>query len=245
METHFITNPGNVRTHNEDSVNIFKNKKDQVLMIVADGMGGHKAGEIASFIAIDELEKEFNKLDSFDEKQSTVNWIRRVATDINNRIFKYTDEHIESKGMGTTLVLSILTKDYLLFGNIGDSSGYVLKNSKLFKVTNDHTLVNLLISTGEITEEAARNHPRKNVVMKALGAVDPVEIDVFDVDKDVDGIMLCSDGLTTMLTNDQVEKVLNSDINIKEILNKLVTKCNNRGGHDNISIAFLKNRGVK
>lgn len=245
METHFVTHPGIIRTHNEDSVNIIKNKNNDILMIVADGMGGHKAGEIASLIAIEELEKEFNKIDSFKDRQDTVKWIRNAAIDINNKIFKYTDEHIESKGMGTTLVLAILTKEYLLFGNIGDSSGYVLKEGKLFKVTNDHTLVNLLVSTGELTEEAARNHPRKNVVMKALGAVNPAEIDVFDVDKDVDGIMLCSDGLTTMLTNEQVEKVLNSELSIKEQLNKLVSKCNNRGGNDNISIALLRKRGVK
>lgn len=243
MNTHFITNPGKVRTHNEDSVNIFKNKNNEVLMVVADGMGGHKAGEVASCIAIDEIEKDFKLIDKFKTKQETVNWIRKIASSINNKIFKYTDEHPESKGMGTTLVLSIFTKEYLLFGNIGDSSGYVLKKNKLFKITNDHTLVNLLVSTGELSEEAARNHPRKNVVMKALGAVNPAEIDVFDVDKNVEGILLCSDGLTTMLTNEQIEKVLNTDCSIEDKLNKLITKCNNRGGNDNISIALLINGG--
>jgi len=244
MKTQFITNPGKVRTHNEDSVNIFKNKNNDILMVVADGMGGHKAGEVASSIAVEEINKEFNLIDKFKSKQETVLWIRKLASNINSKIFKYTDEHPESKGMGTTLVLCILTKEYLLFGNIGDSSGYVFKKNKLFKITNDHTLVNLLVSTGELSEEAARNHPRKNVVMKALGAVNPAEIDVFDVDNKIDGILLCSDGLTTMLTNDQIEKVLNSDSNIDDKLNKLVTKCNNRGGNDNISIALLINGGV-
>ncbi len=244
METQFITNPGRVRTHNEDSVNIFKNKNNDILMVVADGMGGHKAGEVASSIAVEEINKEFNLIDKFKSKQETVLWIRKLASNINSKIFKYTDEHPESKGMGTTLVLCILTKEYLLFGNIGDSSGYVFKKNKLFKITNDHTLVNLLVSTGELSEEAARNHPRKNVVMKALGAVNPAEIDVFDVDNKIDGILLCSDGLTTMLTSDQIEKVLNSDSSIDDKLNKLVTKCNNRGGNDNISIALLINGGV-
>ena len=244
MKTQFITNPGKVRTHNEDSVNIFKNNNDDILMVVADGMGGHKAGEVASSIAVEEINKEFNLIDKFKSKQETVLWIRKLASNINSKIFKYTDEHPESKGMGTTLVLCILTKEYLLFGNIGDSSGYVFKKNKLFKITNDHTLVNLLVSTGELSEEAARNHPRKNVVMKALGAVNPAEIDVFDVDNKIDGILLCSDGLTTMLTNDQIEKVLNSDSSIDDKLNKLVTKCNNRGGNDNISIALLINGGV-
>ena len=145
--------------------------------------------------------------------------------------------------MGTTIVTALLTKEYLLFGNIGDSSGFVIKNNELHKITNDHTLVNLLVKSGEITEEEAKDHPRKNVLMKALGATTTVEMDVFDVETDVDGILLCSDGLTNMLDNDQIIKVLESDLTIQEKLNKLVIKCNNRGGGDNISIAYLTKDG--
>ena len=155
-------------------------------------------------------------------------------------IFAYTKEHVESKGMGTTLVASILTKEYLLFANIGDSSGFVVKDDKLFKVTKDHTLVNLLISTGELTEEAAKFHPKKNVLMKALGAVNPAEIDIFDVEKDVRSILLCSDGLTSMLNNEQIENVLNLNLTIEEKVTRLIRKSNNRGGVDNISIAYLE-----
>ena len=142
--------------------------------------------------------------------------------------------------MGTTLVLAIKTNDYILFGNIGDSSGYVIKNQKLHKVTKDHTLVNLLVSTGELTEEEARFHPRKNVLMRALGANDPIEIDIFDVDINIEGIFLCSDGLTNMLNEEQIEKILNSDLPIEEAVVKLIKKSNSRGGTDNITIAYLK-----
>jgi protein phosphatase len=127
----------------------------------------------------------------------------------------------------------------LLFGNIGDSSGFVVKKNKLFKVTNDHTLVNLLVTTGELSEEEAKSHPKKNVVMKALGAVNPAEIDIFDVDTDIDSILLSSDGLTSMLSNEQIEKVLNSELSIDETVIRLIKKSNNRGGNDNISIAYL------
>jgi serine/threonine protein phosphatase PrpC len=239
MQTFYLTDAGRVREHNEDNLIILKNDNNEYLMAVADGMGGHKAGEVASYIAINHLETGFLRKDNFGSKQDAVNWIRNCVTEINNKIFKYTSEHEESKGMGTTLVIAIFTEEYLLFANIGDSSGFVMKKNKLFKVTNDHTLVNLLVTTGELSEEEAKSHPRKNVVMKALGAINPAEIDIFDVDTDVDSILLCSDGLTSMLTHEQIEKVLNSDLSIEDKINRLIRKSNNRGGNDNISIAYL------
>ena len=142
--------------------------------------------------------------------------------------------------MGTTIVMALLTKEFLLFGNIGDSSGFVIKNKKIYKITNDHTLVNLLVKSGEITEEEAKDHPRKNVLMRALGANISVEMDVFDVEKDVSAILLCSDGLTNMLDEEQIEKVLDSDMDIDAKVQKLINKANNRGGTDNISVAYLQ-----
>lgn len=240
MKSYYITDTGKVRTHNEDSVMIVKNLSGEYLMVVADGMGGHKAGEVASSIVVNGLTDKFKVLETIGEKQSAVNWIRKNANDLNESIFKYTDEFEESKGMGTTLVLAIITKDYILFGNVGDSSGFVMKKGTLYKVTKDHTLVNLLVETGELTTEEAENHPRKNVLMRALGANNPIDVDIFDVDTTCDAILLCSDGLTNMLTNDQIEKVLNSDLGTEEKIVKLIKKSNLRGGTDNVSIAYLE-----
>mgnify|MGYP000100998512 FL=1 len=143
--------------------------------------------------------------------------------------------------MGSTLVVAIQTKDFLIFGNIGDSSGYVMKNKKLHKVTKDHTLVNLLVEAGNLTEEEAKYHPKKNVLMRALGATEKVQMDIFDVDMNNEGIMLCSDGLTTMLADDQIEKVLiDEELDAEEKVVKLIQKCNARGGFDNVSIAYLE-----
>ena len=128
----------------------------------------------------------------------------------------------------------------MLYGNIGDSSGYVIKNKKMHKVTKDHTLVNLLVSTGKLSEEEAKYHPRKNVLMRALGANNPIEIDIFDVENTATGILLCSDGLTNMLTDEQIEKVLAEEDDVEVAVDKLVRKSNARGGKDNISIAYLK-----
>lgn len=240
MKEYYITDTGKVRTHNEDSVAIVKNLTGEYLMVVADGMGGHKAGEVASSIVVSGLTEQFKKLESIGEKDEAVNWIRESVSELNDAIFAYTDEFQESKGMGTTVVLSIVTKKYILFGNVGDSSGFVLKNKKLYKVTKDHTLVNLLVETGELTPEEAVNHPRKNVLMRALGANNPIDVDIFDVDMESSAVLLCSDGLTNMLSVEQIEKVLNSDLSLEERIVKLIKKSNLRGGTDNVSIAYLE-----
>lgn len=240
MKAYYITDTGKVRTHNEDSVMIVNNLNGEHLMVVADGMGGHKAGEIASSIVVKGLTDRFKKLEAIGEKQEAVNWIRKNISELNDDIFKYTDEFKESKGMGTTIVLAVVTKDYILFGNVGDSSGFVMKKNVLYKVTKDHTLVNLLVETGELTKEEALNHPRKNVLMRALGANNPVDIDIFDVDMESSAVLLCSDGLTNMLTKEQIEKVLNSELSLEERIVKLIRKSNLRGGTDNISIAYLE-----
>lgn len=239
MRSFYLTDPGKVRDHNEDSVIIVKNNEGNYLMAIADGMGGHSAGEVASSIAIGYLGKYFKETFLNMSKVDAVNWIRDAVDEINRLIFQHEKEHPESKGMGTTLVMAILTKDYLLFGNVGDSSGFVMKDEKLHKVTYDHTLVNLLVSAGELTKEEASNHPKKNVLMKALGASLEVDVDIFDCDIDVTEILLSSDGLTNMLEKEQIEKVLLSDGVIEDKVIKLIKKANNRGGTDNISVAYL------
>ena len=240
MKSFYLTDTGKVRSHNEDSLIILENTNHEYLLAVADGMGGHSAGEVASSIAITHLSKMFNDNFLNLEKVQAVNWLRDTVIEINDLIFDYADKHPESKGMGTTLVVALVTSKYVLFGNIGDSSGFVVKNERLHKVTYDHTLVNLLLIAGELTEEEAKDHPKKNVLMKALGANNPIDIDIFDCDMDIDSILLCSDGLTTMLDNEQIEKVLLSDIGIEDKVIKLIRKSNNRGGSDNISVAYLE-----
>lgn len=240
MKSFFLTDTGKVRDHNEDSVIILKNSNNEYLLAVADGMGGHKAGEVASNMAIEHITNKFNSLESLGDKDKAINWIREEIADINKSIFAYTDAHEESKGMGTTFVIALYTKDYLLFGNVGDSSGFVIKNSKLYKVTKDHTLVNLLVSSGELTPEEAKNHPKKNILMRALGANNPAEVDIFDVvDDGIEGILLSSDGLTSMLNETQIEKVIVGAGSLEEKVTRLIRKSNVRGGTDNISIACL------
>lgn len=240
MKSFYLTDTGRVRSHNEDSVTIVKNASGEHLMIVADGMGGHRAGEIASSMVVTQIGTRFSNLSTIGSKMDAVKWLKENVDEVNASILKYGEEHSESMGLGTTVVMALLTKDFLIFVNIGDSSGYVLKNKVLHKITKEHTLVNFLVETGELTPEEAINHPKKNVLMKALGASEKQELDIFDVDPNVDAILLVTDGLTNMLTMDQVEKVLNDDeLKYEDKLIKLIKKCNARGGTDNISIAYL------
>ena len=240
MKSFYLTDTGRVRSHNEDSVTIVKNASGEHLMIVADGMGGHRAGEIASSMVVTQIGTRFSNLSTIGSKMDAVKWLKENVDEVNANILKYGEEHTESMGLGTTVVMALLTKDFLIFVNIGDSSGYVLKNKVLHKITKEHTLVNFLVETGELTPEEAINHPKKNVLMKALGASEKQELDIFDVDPNVDAILLVTDGLTNMLTMDQVEKVLNDDeLKYEDKLIKLIRKCNARGGTDNISIAYL------
>ena len=239
MKSFYLTDAGKVRDHNEDSVVILKNDDGYTLMAIADGMGGHSAGEVASSIAINYLGDHFKESFKKMSKVDAVNWIRDAVEEINDLIFQHEKTHPESKGMGTTLVLSILTDDYLLFGNVGDSSGFVMKDKKLHKVTYDHTLVNLLVSAGELTKEEASVHPKKNVLMKALGASLEVDVDIFDCDMDISEILLSSDGLTGMLERENIEKVLLGEGTVEDKVLRLIQKANNRGGSDNISVAYL------
>ena len=240
MKSFYLTDVGKVRDHNEDSVIILKNHYDEYLLAVADGMGGHRAGEVASSIAITYLSRQFNETFYKLDKEKAIIWINDCIKAINQEIFKYEEKNHDSIGMGTTLVLALLTKDYLLFGNVGDSSGFVFRNNNLHKITVDHSLVHLLVEAGEITEEEARDHPRKNVLMKALGASDVIEPDIFDCDTNIDGILLASDGLTNMLDFSKIEDVLNSSLEIEEKIVNLINKANNLGGTDNISVAYLE-----
>ena len=241
MKTFYLTDAGKVRSHNEDSVTILKNQSDEYLLMVCDGMGGHRAGEVASSMVVTHMGKRFNEMASVGPKVDAINWMNDNINEVNRAIEEYAKKNPESLGMGTTVVMALLTKDYLIFGNIGDSTGFAIKNGKLHKVTKDHTLVNLLVQAGDLTEEEAKYHPKKNVLMKALGSGETAELDIFDVDMGASGILLCSDGLTNMLSVEQIEKVINDEtLDIEEKVVKLIRKCNARGGTDNISVAYLE-----
>ncbi|MED4004072.1 Stp1/IreP family PP2C-type Ser/Thr phosphatase [Priestia aryabhattai] len=240
MATVFMTDRGRVRQHNEDNGGVFLNQHNQLLAIVADGMGGHRAGDIASEMAVQKLQiawEEANKVTSPDE---ATQWIRTHVSQINQDIYRYAQEHEECKGMGTTVVLALCADTFCAIGNIGDSRCYISNEYGFQQVTEDHSLVNELVKNGQITKEDAEHHPRKNILLRALGTEENVSLDVktIEVEKE-DRLLLCSDGLTNKVTEQKLNETLSTSSSLHEKGTSLIRLANELGGEDNITLAIV------
>lgn len=241
MKTFFQTDTGKVRQHNEDNVGVFKNDSEIILAVVADGMGGHLAGEVASAMAINFLEAEWKNTSNFETPKEAEMWLRNIVAQLNTNLYIHSEQNIECKGMGTTLEAIICTPLYFTLAHIGDSRCY-LKNSDHFKqITDDHTLVEELVKSGQISREDAEVHPRKNVITRALGTEETANIDIKTLTWEEDDlILLCSDGLSNKVSIEQINEKFNEEISIDLIGNELITLANDLGGEDNISLAIIK-----
>lgn len=243
MQQLFLTDKGRVRELNEDAGGIFKNQFDQYLAIIADGMGGHQAGDIASKLAISIVEDYWNEEStSFNTPEECENWLIDTLERINTNIYRYSIENDSFKGMGTTVVLSICTQDFVTIAHIGDSRCYLLNQYGFKQVTEDHSLVNELLKCGEITQEAAAYHPQKNVLLKALGTEENIKPDVTSLNWETgDKLLLCSDGLTNKIATDELKSSLEQESSLESIGEELVNLANERGGEDNISLSIMSN----
>lgn len=241
MQTFFQTDTGKVRQHNEDSVGLFRNDSDIVLAVVADGIGGHLAGEVASKMAVNFFEAEWKNTSNFETPKEAEAWLRNIVTQLNINLFIHAEQNEECKGMGTTLEAVICTPLYFTIAHIGDSRGY-LKNSEGFKqITDDHTLVAELVKSGQISQEDAVIHPRKNVITRALGTEETATVDVKTLTWEEDDlIVLCSDGLSDKVSYQQLTEKFSDDHPIENIGNELISLANDLGGEDNITIAIIK-----
>jgi len=244
-----ISDIGKKRQKNEDS---FYVNEDNNLYIVADGMGGHAAGERASKYAVDiinqfiDLTKSGEDITwpfSFDENLNlTENRIKAAIHMAHKKILDATDKDYRLKGMATTVVASLIEGDKLYIGHVGDSRAYLLRNKKIIQLTTDHSWVNEQLKIGLISAQQAKNHPFKNVVTRALGGPQELEVDLISEHlKENDVILLCSDGLTTMLEDKEIlEIILANEDDIKEAAKKLVDRANEKGGNDNITLILIK-----
>jgi len=236
-----VTDVGQKRTRNEDFIFI-KNEAHGPLrniFVLADGMGGHNAGHIASESA---CEYFCEYLESKDIGFIYIeDLLADALRDTNTKVHRKAGEHKEYSGMGTTLTACAYDDKNLYYAHVGDSRLYVLLNDgSLRQITKDHSLVNSLLEDGVITEEEARTHPRRNVVTRAVGTDYAVEVDKSYYElKNVAKIMLCSDGLTDMLTDNEIVNIMNSKSGNEEIAQKLVDAANEAGGLDNISVVLI------
>ncbi|MGM7720327.1 Stp1/IreP family PP2C-type Ser/Thr phosphatase [uncultured Metabacillus sp.] len=240
METFYLTDRGKVRQHNEDCVGVFENEAG-VLAIVADGMGGHLAGDIASQMTISTFKVLWEKVESIASPQDAEAWFTEKVMEVNKAVYEHSLSNPECQGMGTTIVGAIVTTSFATVGHIGDSRCYLLNNSGYKQVTQDHSLVNELVRSGQITKEDAEHHPRKNVLLRALGTEQTVELDVSTIEFEQDDVLLlCSDGLSNKVSEQEMQLQLSNSLPLAEKAKTLVELANENGGEDNISLVIVR-----
>lgn len=243
MNARFITDRGQVRPLNEDAGGVFYKQSGQLLAIIADGMGGHQAGDVASSMAVSHFKEQWLKeVDSFTPEEAE-QWLIEMLHGANEEMYARAQAVKECQGMGTTVVVVIMTNEFVTVAHIGDSRCYTLNNKKLTQVTEDHSLVNELIRSGEITKKEANNHPRKNVILKSLGTQPTVQADVRTLTiESNERVLLCTDGVTDKIDDEEIEIFLNKSESIEDIAQSMVQLANERGGEDNISLILIDNK---
>ena len=231
---------GQRRKVNEDTAGYFESKNNIPLMMVCDGIGGHNAGEVASSMALMSIGQAWEKME-VDDIEEVYQWLIHKIEEANNDIFLRSTQYEDLYGMGTTLVAASEIGDQLMIANVGDSRAYVLRKFQLKQLTEDQSLVNALLKSGEITPEEAENHPNKNIVTQSLGVTSVVEIDFVRMTvKEDDTLLLCSDGLSDMLSLEEIRNVMNHYSDIEKQVEKAVEAANEAGGRDNITVAIAK-----
>ncbi|MCZ2465852.1 Stp1/IreP family PP2C-type Ser/Thr phosphatase [Limosilactobacillus vaginalis] len=236
MKVAYQTDIGHQRKENQDRVAKFTAPDGTLLVVVTDGIGGSRSGDVAAQITVDHLGRQFQAA-SPNSSLEAIRWFAREVQLINDEILQKSTENPKYQGMGTTLVAAIIFDQAMVVANIGDSRGYVLHDNLLTQVTIDHSLVNELVKHGDITEEEARNYPQNNIITRAIGvsADARIEVNRFDLGAG-DQILLCSDGLSKMITREQMMGVLESDLSLTEKCSQLIKMANEAGGPDNITV---------
>lgn len=237
MEISSATSVGKIRARNEDSFFVSQiGDCDALLAIVADGMGGHNAGEIASFEAVKTLKTSITSADN-----SPKDVLESAIQCANNTIYKMSKKTPTLHGMGTTITACVILNNKVTAAHVGDSRLYLVRGGEITQITKDHSLVEMLIQSGSITKEDAKNHPQKNVITRALGTNSSVETDTYEFDVfDGDVILLCSDGLVNMLEDDVILSMITECHNFSAIAKDLVKAAENAGGDDNITVILIK-----
>ncbi len=248
IEVAGITHVGMKRNHNEDNYLLLP---DEALLCVADGMGGHSSGEIASKIAVEEI-SEFFKLTSHDEdatwpfkmdkaRSYDENRLTAAIKLANARIFERANSEAKYKGMGTTIATVYFAANLAYVAHVGDSRVYAFRDGVLQQLTEDHSLLNDYLKAKKLTAEEVEAFPHKNVIVRALGMKDTVQIDTLRLDAmDGDLFLLCSDGLSGMVSDDEIEQMLLYSEDLQATCTQLVDLANSAGGNDNVTCVLAR-----
>ncbi|MCH5265476.1 MAG: Stp1/IreP family PP2C-type Ser/Thr phosphatase [Lachnospiraceae bacterium] len=239
MNTFSITDTGRVRTSNQDCVFCEENAVGSFpnLFLVADGMGGHQAGDMASRICVEEVVRQIQATD----RKTPVSVLEQAISVANQKIYQTAIQDKALEGMGTTLVGTMIEGNTAYIVNIGDSRLYQLRDT-LRQITVDHSLVEEMVQSGEIQKNEMRTHPNKNIITRALGTDTAVRPDCFEIEvQEGDVLLLCSDGLSNMLEDNQIENIVRENAeDLKQAGESLVRQANDAGGKDNISVILIR-----
>ncbi|MBP1754361.1 MAG: hypothetical protein H6Q59_759 [Firmicutes bacterium] len=238
MKAFSITDIGERRRINQDYVFCSNDAIGKLpnLFIVADGMGGHNAGDYASRYCVEFFKQKIEA----SENDSPIASIEAAISETNEALRSKAQEQTELEGMGTTLVIATIFDKEMYVANVGDSRLYVI-GKEIKQVTEDHSLVEAMVKTGELNRNEARVHPNKNIITRAIGANENVEPDFFEVNlEEGDTVLMCSDGLTNMLEDETIERIIRENENPEEAAETLVKCANQNGGKDNIAIIIIK-----
>ena len=239
MEISILTDVGQRRTNNQDYANQYKNKAGKSMVFLADWMGGHRAGNIASEMAVTDLGAAWvaTEISTINEVRE---WFAEYLEKENQQIHRIGQDE-EHKGMGTTLEAVAVIDDQVLFAHVGDSRIGLVRNGEYHQLTSDHSLVNALLKAGQITEEEAAHHPQRNIITQSIGQKDELQPDFGMVTVEAgDFIVINSDGLTNMISGDEIRDIVVSDLSVEEKAKTLVRFANNAGGLDNITVVLIR-----
>ncbi len=231
-----LTDTGLVRDHNEDYFSCMS-FRESTLFVVADGMGGHDAGEVASRLAVETACKEVQ--DGAQGEYDPQKLLEKAVQSANTEVIR----EGESKGsnMGTTLTLALMRQDRAYIASVGDSRSYWIENGSIRQITEDHSLVAKLVSAGKLTREEARNHPKSNLLYRTIGSDENVKVDTFEVDLKRGGsLLLCTDGLWGEVTDEDIHSVCASERDLKAACSSLIQLANENGGKDNITAVVVR-----
>ena len=243
LKTFSLTDTGIERKLNQDYVFTSETPVGALpnLFIVADGMGGHKAGDRASRVAVETLIKAIEEAPNVHPELSSFNEIISAAIrDANSEVRTEAAANENYEGMGTTMVIACIDGDLLRVANVGDSRLYII-DREIRQVTNDHSIVAELVRSGELDRDLARVHPNKNLITRAVGAEDEICPDFFEEKlKEGDIVLMCTDGLTNMLEDEEIRLIVHVERDLVGIAEGLVERANDHGGADNITVALLE-----
>ncbi len=238
MKAYAATDIGRIRISNQDFVykEVHPVGKLPNLFVVADGMGGHKAGEVASKTAVETVVKSVKT----SRKNDIIYILQKAVNDANAVVKELASTDSQYEGMGTTLVIATIVENMIYIANVGDSRLYFIDDD-IHQITRDHSYVEDLVSLGKIDKDEARTHVKKNIITRAVGIDDDVDADYFEVQYESgDKILMCSDGLTNMTEDVTIKTIVNGDGTIEEKTKKLVDTANQNGGKDNITVVLIE-----